>query len=245
MTNELLRSAGTVFRDMRRTATDRLFPRFFAALDHRLGTRSIAPLNHQSGRTAIFNAILGQCGIMQVVETGTYRGSTTQWLAGFGLPVYTVEANPRFAHLARLRFADNPLVHPVEMDSAEFLKRLAGDPDRTRQVTFFYLDAHWGERLPLAEEITIVCRAFPRAIVAIDDFEVPDDPDYGFDDYGPGKRLNLEYVKQAGVPGLGAFFPALAGAQEDGARRGCVVLTGAADLAECLARIPQLRAYPV
>jgi hypothetical protein len=232
-----------IFRGPRKIVTDRMFPRFFASLDHRHGTRVVPPLNQQRGRAAMMEAIIRTCGIEQIVETGTYRGSTTAWFAGFGVPVHTVEANPRFAHLARLRFAATPHVRPAEMDSAAFLQRLAEDRSVTGATTLFYLDAHWGERLPLGEEMRTVARAFPAAIMVIDDFQVADDSAYGFDDFGPGKRLDLDYVRRTGVAGLRAFFPALRGAEEDGARRGCVALTANVSLADKLGQIPLLRAY--
>jgi hypothetical protein len=37
---------------------------------------------------------------------------------------------------------------------------------------FVYLDAHWNDDLPLAEELEIVFGACPNAIVMIDDFNV-------------------------------------------------------------------------
>ena len=234
-----------LIRKPRAIVTDQLFPYFFASLDHRRGGRHVAPLNGQDGRAAIMEAIVRICTIEQIVETGTYRGATTAWFTQFGLPVHTVEANRRFAHLARLRFASEPLVHAFEMDSATFLEALANEDKLTGAVTLFYLDAHWGERLPLAEELRTVARAFTSSVVVVDDFRVADDPDYGFDDYGPGKRLDLEYVMTTGVSGLTAFFPALAGAKETGARRGCVVLTTHVGLADKLRGLPLLRPYPM
>ena len=79
-----------------------------------------------------------------------------------------------------------------------FSSELASAPEYTGTVTLFYLDAHWGKRLPLADEMRVVAGAFPRCVIAIDDFMVPDDPGYAFDDYGPGKRLDLDYVKRSG-----------------------------------------------
>ena len=190
--------------------TDRLFPRLFASLDFSRGSRQVPPLNGQRGRTAIVEAIIRSCGVAQIVETGTYRGASTAWFAAFGVPVYTVESNARFAHLARLNFAGTPSVHTAEMDWVAFLEQLAHDPQRTAPLTLFYLDAHWNKRLPLGEEVQIVAGAFPSAIMVIDDFCVPDDPDYGFDDYGPDKRLDVAYLKRTGVPGLTGFFPRFA-----------------------------------
>ena len=188
-----------IFRGPRKIVTDRMFPRYFAERDFRRGGYEAAPFHFQSGRIQMFENIIRACDIEQIVETGTYIGSTAAWFAGFGLPVYTVEANPRFAHFAQLRFSTNPLVHTAMMDLVIFLKRLASAPEYAGKVTLFYLDAHWGKRLPLADEMRVIAGAFPRCVIAIDDFMVPDDPGYSFDDFGPGKRLDLDYVKRTRV----------------------------------------------
>jgi hypothetical protein len=52
------------------------------------------------------------------------------------------------------------------------LERLRDSP------LFFYLDAHWNEDLPLAEEIDLIFSRSPCAVVMIDDFEVPGDPGF-------------------------------------------------------------------
>ena len=57
--------------------------------------------------------------------------------------------------------------------------------------TFFFLDAHGREHLPLREELEIILTHWREAIVMIDDFEVPG-TDYGYDDYGPGKVHEYE-----------------------------------------------------
>ena len=74
------------------------------------------------------------------------------------------------------------------------LRELTQEPIDRAVPTLFYLDAHWHEYLPLRDELEIALGQFANAVVLIDDFQVPDDPGYGFDDYGPGKTLNLEYL---------------------------------------------------
>ncbi len=65
-------------------------------------------------------------------------------------------------------------------------------------------------------------------MVVIDDFRVPDDEGYRFDDYGPGKALTWDYVGPiAERYGATAAYPATPSAEETGARRGCVVLARA------------------
>jgi len=89
---------------------------------------------------------------------------------------------------------------------------------------FFYLDAHREDDLPLREELEIIFTYWQRPIVMIDDFQVPDS-DYAFDDYGPGKTLNLDYLQPViAAYNISVFFPAVDVAEETGVKRGCVVL---------------------
>jgi hypothetical protein len=104
------------------------------------------------------------------------------------------------------------------------------------KTPFIYLDAHWEEDLPLREELEIIREAWDRAIVMIDDFAVPGDPGYGYDDYGSGKALEQDYLPP--MPGWSLCYPAVPSAEETGERRGCSVLLSPA-LAE--SDIPGLR----
>jgi hypothetical protein len=55
---------------------------------------------------------------------------------------------------------------------------------------FFYLDAHWSEDLPLADETEFIIRNLNTFTIMIDDFEVPRDSGFAYNDYGPGKHLS-------------------------------------------------------
>jgi hypothetical protein len=105
---------------------------------------------------------------------------------------------------------------------------LHGSASQCRSM-FAYLDAHWNEDLPLAEELELIFSTCPDSVVMIDDFQVPDDRGYGYDDYGPGKALGPAYI--AGVRArysLAALYPALPSIKETGERRGCIVLANEA-----------------
>lgn len=125
---------------------------------------------------------------------------TTEFLARTsGLPVYTV-------------------------DSRTALRQWLG-ARASRDVLLAYLDAHWRDDLPARDEVQIIFERCPRSVVVIDDFEVPDDPGYAFDDYGPGKVLNLQYLEKEIVRfALQCFFPACPSSLETGARRGRIAL---------------------
>ncbi len=199
------------------------------------------PFNGQTARQALFVDILAKMQPHAIVETGTFLGVTTELMSQTGLPVFTIESHPRNYGFARARFWRKRNVTLLFGDSRKGLQKLfdaALHPLSGLRV-FCYLDAHWDNDLPLAEEIDIVFTRCPLAVVMIDDFEVPSDTGYGYDDYGPGKALISDYIRPAiSAHQLQAFFPstpsaadypstpmAAAGLAVPGrVRRGCVVL---------------------
>jgi hypothetical protein len=194
----------------------------------------VLPMNSQVARTEPARQLIRQCGIARVVETGTYRGTTTEFFAQFGVPVTTIEKDPDYVLLARARLDKYKNVDLGEVDSVIALRALAQKLTDRAAPTLFYLDTHRQEQLPLREEAELALANFPKAVLMVDDFEVPDDPGYGFDDYGPGKRLCLGYLQQAKLPPVYIYFPATPSQRETGARRGCVVITADAGLAAIL-----------
>ena len=96
-------------------------------------------------------------------------------------------------------------------------------------LVFAYLDAHWGPDLPLREELEIIAAHWKRAVVMVDDFEVPGDSGYGFDDYGDGAALTESYLRRAAALGSWTVrYPVAPSTVETGSRRGCCVLTSPA-----------------
>lgn len=217
------------------------------------------PFNGQTARQALFVNILTKTGPHAIVETGTFLGATTEFMSQAGLPVFTIEAHPRNYGFARARFWRKRNVKLLYGDSRTGLHKLFDGAlhPLSRLTIFFYLDAHWNDDLPLAEEIDIIFSHCPMAVVIIDDFEVPFDAGYGFDDYGPGKALVADYIKPAiSKHQLTAFYPstpsvadypstpmaAIGLAAPARLRRGCVVLVKEVCHGSTLAKIPLLRA---
>jgi predicted O-methyltransferase YrrM len=202
------------------------------------------PFNGQSNRVQIFKAIMAYARPAAIIETGTYLGATTYFLAGVGLPVYSIEGNPRNYGFARARLWWKLNVKLRQGDSRAELKKLFEGPlDSLRNSPLlFYLDAHWDADLPLAEEIDIIFDRTPNAVVMIDDFEVPSDPGYGYDDYGPGKALNAEYIATlVKTYDLAVFYPSAPSHEDTGLRRGCAILCKASVLGRKFEAIELLR----
>jgi hypothetical protein len=181
------------------------------------------PFNGQCFRQMIFLDLVRACKFDAIVETGTYRGSTTLFLAlkSGGAPVYTCEVSTRVFGVARQRLRAIPRIRLYNMDSRKFLSKINLSGDGCK---FFYLDAHWLEDFPLAEEADFIARKFPSFVIMIDDFQVPDDPGYGHDNYGPGKRLSLRDFPFDSDHRFVPYFPARHSTGESSIRRGCIVL---------------------
>src|SRR5260370_15055416 len=110
-----------------------------------------------------------------------------------------------------------------QSDSRDFLSRLSGT--NVGEAPLFYLDSHWEQNLPLKNELEIIKRSFPNSTIVIDDFSVPDDPGYGWDDYGDAGSLELDYLKGQFSQHYKIYFPTLQSSAESGAMRGCCVIS--------------------
>jgi hypothetical protein len=200
-------------------------------------------MNGQTSRLEATRQIIHDLGVQEIVETGTFRGTTTDWFAQFGIPVETVESHPRYYAFSKMRLREMRNVKIYLGSSVPFLKDRVG---RTGKETtqLFYLDAHWEHYLPLREELELIFKHYRNAVVLIDDFNVDDDPGYGFDSYGQDKTLNYELLQRCDVPPLFMFYPATPGGQETGMRRGWTVITTNAEMARKLESIVLLRSGP-
>ena len=199
-----------------------------------------SPFNGQQHRLSIFRELQAAYSFKSMIETGAATGNTTAFLADeLGATVRTAELDPWRYGFCLARFLFKPNVRVRFADSRRFLRSVAPQPG---SVPFFYLDAHWGPDLPLHDELAYILSRWGNAVVMVDDFEVIGDPNYGFDDYGPGKRLSFEYIStlvDKFKPSV--FFPAASANTETGACRGCIVLLGPA--LSCPPHFVTLREY--
>jgi hypothetical protein len=181
--------------------------------------------NGQHYRQRMCERLLKCVSFSAIVETGTFRGSTTEFLADMmSVPVFSCELNERFFCFARMRLAAHKNVRLFCMDSREFLKEILAGNALADGPIFFYLDAHWIQDLPLWDEIKIILENRTNAVIMIDDFRVPGDVGFGYDDYGPGKRLSLPDLRANLASETDLFFPRYPSGAETGAKRGVVVL---------------------
>ena len=203
------------------------------------------PLNGQCGRQQLFIDLLRTVRFTHIIETGAYRGTTTEYFARESkLPTYSVESDVSSYHYAKRRLRGLSNVFLSFGDSRPFLKRVLSQSVSNKDVPFVYLDAHWQSDLPLREEVEIVTGKCSQYVIMIDDFHVPDDGGYEFDSYEADNVLRIEYLR-ATIAGLDCDigYPRLPSSRESGLRRGCIIIF-AHSLAAELGKIPSLRSCP-
>jgi hypothetical protein len=186
-----------------------------------------AAFNGQRFRQRLFQDLIQKSQPASIIETGTFRGASTEFMSKTGLPIFSIERNPRYYGFCRARLWGHRNVTLWCGDSRSGLRALQIGPLRnlSNRPVFVYLDAHWNDDLPLAEELEIVFSGWPSAIAMVDDFQVHDDVGYGYDNYGPNKALTSAYIARAAEKhDLRSFYPSTPSQMESGARRGCVVV---------------------
>lgn len=201
--------------------------------------------NGQQFRRLIFNELLVLFPFDSLVETGTYTGNTTDYMSEHVVcPIYSVEQSTQFYQYSKLRLRHRAHVHLAQADSRTFLTYLVDSENASKRLTFFYLDAHWNADLPLADELQIIFDGWEDPVVMIDDFQVPGDSGYFFDDYGPGAALTLDYLPKSVLSQCSVFFPNTPSTNETGDRkRGCVVLAKQVGAAKGIRQAHYLREY--
>jgi hypothetical protein len=183
-------------------------------------------LNGQEIRQSILENLMRAFSFDLIIETGTYRGTTTEWLRSRSRsPIVTIEVSRRYYEYALRRLAGLPEVRVVLGESSAEIRRLAASPTHHRDATVFaYLDAHWGSTLPVRCELLELLAGWDCFCAVIDDFKVPTDDGYGYDDYGPGLVLEESVLSGLPLEGCSLYYPHVPASAETGYRRGWAVV---------------------
>ena len=120
------------------------------------------------------------------IETGTYLGTSTIFLAGLARKTWTIEINEAFLQKAKNRFkysCANLNIEAITGNSVLELPKILKSFSSNEKV-LVYLDAHWLHNVPTGNEISILNEWGDLWVAVIDDFKVDHDPGYGYDSYG-------------------------------------------------------------
>jgi predicted O-methyltransferase YrrM len=137
------------------------------------------------------------------VETGTYRGYSTELIASRhpDLKVFTTEVVPATYERSKGFLSKYPNITPLLGSSEKVVAELLSEK-KVGSMPLFYLDAHWEHYWPLRDELRSIGGSGLKSVIVIDDFEVPGQPQFGYDIDGggqqiAGERCNLQYILPA------------------------------------------------
>ena len=182
---------------------------------------SVQPFNGQVIRASTIFQIARELKPSYVIETGTFKGTSTVWLAGLATKgTYTIEIDSLSASDARKRFSENYSDLPIQLivgDSAEQIKEVLKNIESKTESVLAYLDAHWLDAIPTALEIEALVKWDGTWVAVIDDFYNPHDLNYGFDKY---RDVVIGSELLSAIDGLEIWVSTLPAKEETGARRG-------------------------
>jgi predicted O-methyltransferase YrrM len=198
--------------------------------------------NGQKNRARVFDALNREVQFENYVETGTFLGMTTDFLARTarerGAHVYSCEINDRHFVIASRTVGMLQNVQLYHGNSVDFLRSLSST--LSRALNFVYLDAHWNEYLPLRDELLIL-KNWQNTVVMIDDFKVPSDERFGWDKYDDEQEICLQHI-DGSFGGNAVYFPNYPATDEGAvAARGYCVIAMSEPLGKVLDRISLLR----
>ncbi len=188
-----------------------------------------APFNCDTKMQDEFLKLKNQYKIKNVIETGTYHGVTTRWLAGNFDKIFTVEVNDTYYKQAILNLSGIKNIMAYLGSSETFLPIILKIVDND---TIIFLDAHWNKN-PLLGELKAIKESGLKPALIIHDFFVDGKSDinnpagaWGFDLYPEQNVLyNWDFVKDAveaiyGADGYVRYFNSEVA--ENSAQRGCL-----------------------
>lgn len=179
------------------------------------------PFNGDTFLQEKFISLRDEKNITTVIETGTYKGTTTKWLAENFRNVLTVEYNKTL--FEEYDFDEYPNITSWLGSSADLLPlmiKVAEFKIRDDENYLVFLDAHWYAN-PLQKELEAIAAAKKKPILVIHDFKNPFDDTMGYDQYPEqGIVYDYNYVRDF-LKNIGEYDTEF-NKEATGARRGCL-----------------------
>ncbi len=170
-----------------------------------------------------FLAIKDQYSLDTVIETGTFKGSTTSWFCENFDNVYSVECNREYYEESKKNLERFKNLTLNLEESPNFLSKVL--PKIDDKKTIIFLDAHWYTN-PVLAELQNIKRSGKKPIIAIHDFMVPDHPEFGYDVYpNQGIVYNWEWIEKyiENIYGSNGYIKEY-NTQATGSMRGCIFI---------------------
>ena len=150
--------------------------------------------NRECIRAFIISKLYSSYNCSAFVETGTFYGHTSAYVRKtFKTSVYTSEINTTHYFVSKLNLIWFAGIISTLSNSSEFVANIC-NKGTLGDNPMFYLDAHFYEHMPLPDELLNIGNLCEKAIIVIDDFLIPSQPEFLYDEY-PGIRIDLELVE--------------------------------------------------
>ncbi len=153
---------------------------------------------------ALVDLIVRTSNIRTFIETGTESGSTLGYMARTypDLECVSCEADRRIYQTAKQNLSRHPNATIKNKKAVPFLDRFSYHYSGLGRPVLFWLDAHsHGYGCTLPEELGIILSRIQSGYIFIDDFLVPDNPEFKYDEYVfEGEEpivLDQEYIRPA------------------------------------------------
>jgi len=134
------------------------------------------------------------------VETGTNVGQTLRYVADRypHLELYSCEPDTKSFSQAADALDDISRAHLYEMTSQDFLPEIVS---KIKTSPVCWLDAHGdGFKWPLRYEIEYLTNHLEMGYLVVDDFKVPGEPQFGYDEYD-GQVCSMSYIEDCFASG--------------------------------------------
>lgn len=126
-----------------------------------------------------------------ILETGTHRADTTEYLASFEVPVISTEINSDFFNISSDKLKNKSNVKLLLGDSATALRDNFSLLENENILAF--LDSHLLNDTVLERELELLAEVKSKPTIIIHDFFVPG-KDFGYDTWD-GHRYDYEFYK--------------------------------------------------
>jgi len=139
--------------------------------------------------------LLKKFNIDTIIETGTYKGWSTNLLAQTGKKIITIEINSEYLEEAKKNNSHHENIEFHLGSSEKIIEKIIAVNDN-RNILFF-LDAHWEEYWPILNELEVIRSKELKPVIIIHDFYVPNGQGvakFHFDEY-KNHKLEFSYVK--------------------------------------------------
>lgn len=166
--------------------------------------------------------LIKKYNIKTFVETGTWKGHTTELVSELVHKAFTIEIDEEYWKESNYLSTIKNVV--TCFGSSDIILDELFTDDKVESPVLFYLDAHWKDSWPLLDELKVIAKhKLSDCVIIIHDFYNPINEELGCDSY-KGQRLDWDYVKDYIYNIYKENFSYYYNKEATGERRGAIII---------------------